>query len=115
MLDVDERRKPAALLRLRDDGERERRFTRRFRPENFHDASARKTADAQRAIDQDVAGGDDVDIDDLIVAQPHDRAVAVILGDLLDRQIEVLVSRDDEFVFLGFFFGFSGHISCVFR
>ena len=98
MLDIDERGEAAALLRLRDDGERERRFAGRFRSENFHDAAARKTADAERAIDQDVAGRDDIDVDDLVVAEAHDRAVAVILGDLLDGEIEILIARGCDFV-----------------
>ena len=44
-----------------------------------------------------------------VVAESHDRAVAVILRDLLDREIEVLVAGGDDFVFGGFFFGFRGH------
>ena len=47
--------KPAALLRLRDHGERERGFAGRFRAENFDHAARGKSADAKRAIDQDVA------------------------------------------------------------
>ena len=43
------------------------------------------------------------------VAEPHDRAVAVIFGDLLDREVEVLVAGGDEFVFGGFFFSFGSH------
>ena len=109
VLDVDERREAAALLRLRDDREGERRFAGGFRAVNFHDAAARKAADAERAIDQNVAGGDDVDVDDLLVAEAHDRAVAVVLGDLLDGEIEVLVAGGDEFVFGRFFFSFGGH------
>ena len=115
VLDVDERRETAALLRLGDDGERQRRFARRFRSENFDDAAARKSADAERAIDQDVAGGNDIDVDDLVVAEPHDRAVAVILGDLLDREIEVFVARGCDFVFSRFFFSFRGHRSVPLR
>ena len=64
VLDVDERREAAALLGLGDDGERQRRLAGRFRAVNFHDAAAREAADAERAIDQNVAGGNDVDVDD---------------------------------------------------
>ena len=109
VLDVDEGGESAALLRLGDDGQRERRLAGRFRSVNFHDASARKSAHAKRAIDQDVAGGNDFDVDDLLVAEPHDRAVAVIFGDLLDGEIEVFVAGSDKFVFGGFFFSFGGH------
>ena len=62
MLDVDEGRQSAALLRLRDDGQRQRGLARAFRAEDLHDAAARKTADAQGAVDEDVARGDDLDI-----------------------------------------------------
>jgi len=49
-----------------------------------------------------------VDIRDFRIAQPHDGAVPVILGDLLDGQLQVLVAGDDDFAFFGFF-GFGGH------
>jgi len=40
----------------------------------------------------------------------HDGAFAVILGDLLDRQVEILVPRGAKFTgFGGCFFGFGGH------
>ena len=50
----------------------------------------------------------------LRVAQAHDRAVAVILGDLLDGEVEILVARDGFGQFGGAFFGggsggFGGH------
>ena len=109
VLHIDEGGEAAALLRLRDDRQGERRFTGRFRPVNFHDASARKSADAERAVDQDVAGGDDFDVDDLFVAESHDRAFAVIFGDLLDGEFEVFVASGDKFIFGGFFFSFGGH------
>ena len=86
-------------------------FARGFRPVDFDDPAAREAADAQRAVDEDVAGRDDVDIDDVIVAEPHDRALAVVLRDLLDGEIEVLVAGGDDFALflLGWFFGFRGH------
>ena len=109
MLDIDERGEAAALLRLGDDGERQRGFAGRFRAVNFDHAAARKSADAERAIDQDVAGRDDVDIDDLLVAEPHDGAIAVIFRDLLQGEIEILVAGGGHFVFACFFFSFGGH------
>ena len=42
VLDIDERRQAAALLRLGDDGERERGFAGGFRAVNFDDAAARE-------------------------------------------------------------------------
>src|SRR6059058_2394719 len=109
MLDIDKRRQPATLLRLRDNGESQRRFAGRLRTVNFHDTSARKTANAERAIDQNISRRNDLDVDDLLVAETHDRAITVVFCDLLNGQVEVLVTRSDELVFAGFFFGFSGH------
>ena len=84
-------------------------FAGGFRAEDLDDAAAGKTADAERAIDQDVARGDDLDVDDLVVAETHDRAVAVVLGDLLDGEIEILVAGGCDLVDSRFFFGFCGH------
>src|SRR5262245_22662190 len=109
MLDVDERREPAALLRLRDHGQRECRLTGRFRPINLDHASAWKTADAERAVDQNVAGRNDGDIDNFLATEAHDRAFAVILGDLLNGEIEIFVSGSGYFIDTGFFFSFRGH------
>ena len=61
-------------------------------PVDFDDASTRKSAHAEGAIDQDIASRDDFDVDDFLVAEAHDRAVAVILGDLLQSEIEILVA-----------------------
>ncbi len=110
VLDIDESRETAALLRLSNDGEREGGLPGGFWPENFHHASPRKTAHAEGAIDQDVASGNDVDVDNGSIAEAHDRAVAVVFRDLLNRQVEVLVAGSDDFVFAGcFFFGFRSH------
>lgn len=109
MLDIDEGGESAAFLRLGDDRERERRFSRRFGAKNFYDTPARKTADAQRAVDQDVAGRDDINIDDFFFAEAHDRTIAEVFGDLLNRKVEILIARRSDFVFGSFFFGFCGH------
>src|SRR6266404_2635229 len=109
MFDIDKGGQPAALLRLRDHRERERGFSRSFRPENFNYSPSRKSAHSKRAINENVARGDDINIDNLIVTKPHDSAFAVILGDLLNRQIEIFVSCGDYFVFAGLLFSFGGH------
>ena len=110
MFDVDERGKPAAFLRLCDNGQRERGFAGRFRTENFNHSSPRKSADAERAINENVAGRDDIDIDNLFVTQAHNRAVAVILGNLLNRQVKIFISRGGQFICAGFLFSFGRHI-----
>ena len=109
VLDVDEGSQAAALLRLSDDREGESRFAGGFRAEDLHNPPPRHTADAEGAVDQNVPGGDDVDIDNFFVAQAHDGAFAVVFGDLLDREIEILVTGGDNFVFGGFFFSLGGH------
>ena len=109
MLDVDERRQAAALLGLGDDRKGERRFARRFRPINFDDAASRKSTDSERAIDQDVAGRNDIDVDNCRVTEPHNSAVAIVLRDLLQRELEVLVACCYYFVFGSFLFSFCRH------
>ncbi len=96
VLHVDERRQTAALLRLRDERQGEGRLARAFRPENLHDAPARHAADAERAVDEDVARGDDLHVHHLAVAQAHDRPVAVVLGDLLEGEVEFLVALGSD-------------------
>src|ERR1043166_10154748 len=105
MLDVNERRQPAAFFLLRNHWERQCRFTGRFGPENFHDSPSWKSAHAKSAIDQNISGGDDLNIDNLLIAKAHDGAFTVIFGYLLDRQIEVLIPRRGEFVSACLFFG----------
>ncbi len=110
MFDIDERGKTAVLLGLGYDRECKRGFPGRLRTKHFDNPASWKSANAKSAIDQNVAGGDDVDIDNLFVAKTHDRAVAVIFRDLLNRQIEILISRDGEFVCAGLLFSFRRHI-----
>src|SRR5215813_11990833 len=110
MLDIDKRRETAASLRLRDDRKRKRCFAGRFRAEDFHYSPSRKSTDSECAVDQNVAGRNDIDNNDLFPAQTHDRTFAVIFRDLLDRQVEVLISRGSKFVSGCFFFGLCRHI-----
>src|SRR5436190_2723973 len=79
-------------------------------PKHFDDSAPWKSANSKRAIDQNIASRNDVDVNDLFVAKSHDRAVAVIFRDLLNRQIEILISRDGEFVCAGLLFSFRRHI-----
>ena len=67
-LDVDECCKASGLLRLRDDGQRKRRLAGRFRAKNFDDSPPGKSTNSERAIDQDVSRGNDIDIYDLVSA-----------------------------------------------
>ena len=58
VLDVDEGREAAAFLRLGDDGEGERGLAGGLRAEDFDDAAAGEAADAEGAVDEEVAGRD---------------------------------------------------------
>src|SRR5207245_2393444 len=69
-----------------------------------------KSSHSKCAIDQYVARRNDIDIGNFFVAETHDCALAIIFGDLLNREIEILVSRGGHFVFAGFFFSFCSHI-----
>src|SRR5262249_49481508 len=111
VLDIDECCEAGALLRLSDDRKCKRRFARRFRAEDFDYSSARKSTDSESAIDQNVSSWNDIDINNPFAAQTHDRPFAVIFRDLLDRQIEVLMSRGSQFFSGCPFFGLCRHIS----
>ena len=103
VLGVDERRHAAELLRFGDDLQRQRRLARRLRSEDLDDAAARHAADAERVVDADGAGRNGVDrLDGALLAEPHDRALAELLFDLADGQLDGLdafaVLRSSSFV-----------------
>jgi hypothetical protein len=110
VLDVDKRRQSTALLRLRNHGQGKRRLSGGLRAENFYHSPPWKSADAESAIDQNVARRYDVDIDDFLVAKAHDCAFTIIFGYLLNRQIKILISRRSQFVSGCFFFRLCRHI-----
>ena len=86
VLGVDVRRRAARLLDLRDDLKAERGLARRFGPVDFDDAAARQPADAERDVEAERAGGDDLQVVlDLRLAHFHDRALAELLFDLCER------------------------------
>ena len=93
VLGVDEAANAAALLRLGDDMQRERGLAGGFRPVDLDDAAARQSANAERDVEPERAGGDGLDLDRLLVlAEPHDGALAAIPLDLRDRSLERLLS-----------------------
>src|SRR5439155_1102467 len=98
MLDIDKCRNAAVLLCLRNYGKSKSCLSGGFRAKHFDNPTPWKSANAKRAIDQNVACGNNVDVDDLFVAKSHDRAIAVIFRNLLNRKIEILISRSGEFV-----------------
>ena len=79
------------LLHLGDDLQRQRGLARRFGAVDFDHPAARQATDAQRDVQAQRAGGDDLDVFDLLaVAQAHDRALAELLFDLRQRGLQGL-------------------------
>ena len=91
VLRVDEGADAAALLRLGDGVQRERRLAGRFRAVNLHDAAARKSADAERDVEAERAGRNGGDLHHLaVLPKPHDGALAEGPLDLGERGVERL-------------------------
>ena len=86
VLGVDVRGRAARLLDLGDDLKAERRLARGFGPVDLDDAAARQAADAERDVEAERAGRDDLEVVlDLGLAHFHDRALAELLFDLRER------------------------------
>lgn len=114
VLDINESGEPSAFLGLGHDGEGERGFSGGFRPVNFHDASPGEASNTQGAVNEEIAGGDDFHFGMGIVTEAHNGTLAIIFGDLLDGQIEILgalgINFRGGFVFgCRSFVGFGGH------
>jgi hypothetical protein len=91
VLGVDEGAGAALLLHLGDDLQRQRGLARGFRAVDFDHAAARQAAHAQRDVQAQRAGGDDLDVlDRLAFAQAHDGALAELLFDLGQRGLQGL-------------------------
>jgi hypothetical protein len=91
VLRVDEGGGAARLLCVGDDLERERGLARGFRTVDLDHAAARKAADAERHVQAQRAGGDDLDgLVHVRIAHLHDRALAELLLDLRKRGCERL-------------------------
>ena len=62
-------------------------------PKTSIDASARDAADAERDVERERAGGDGGDAGAHgVLAEPHDGALAVLLLDLLERDLQHLLA-----------------------
>ena len=62
------------------------------RPVDLDDAPARQAADAERDVEPEGARRDRLHVDRAVVGpQPHDRALAEVLLDVLERLVERLV------------------------
>ena len=83
---------PPLRLRLGDDVQAHRGLARALGPEDLDDAAARDAADAERDVERERAGRDDRDAGPhRVLAQLHDGALAELLLDLLQRDVEHLV------------------------
>src|SRR5690606_11044702 len=90
MLRVDECGHAALTLQLRNCVERERRLTARLGAEDLDDAAARVAADAERHVETERAGRDDLDVaaNLLAVLEAHDRSIAKFLLNVGNRELE---------------------------
>ena len=92
VLGVDERRDAAGALRVGDRVQGQRRLTRRLRSVDLDDAAARETADAERDIEGDRAGGHDLDGSALVAAEAHHRALPELPVDLGEGRFQGLLA-----------------------
>jgi len=91
VLGIDEGADAGLLLHFGDDLQGERGLAGRLRAVDLDHAAARQAADTQRDIEPQRAGGDDLDVFDLLaIAQAHDRALAELLFDLRQRRLQGL-------------------------
>ena len=92
MLGVDERGDPAIALSLRDDVEADGGLPRALRPEHLDDPSARHAAHAERDVEGHGPRGDDHEpLPGRMLAELHDRPLAVLLLDLREGDVEHLL------------------------
>ena len=88
VLGVDECRDAAGALRVGDGVQRERRLARGLGAVDLDDAATREPADAERDVEGDRAGRDDLDGGAIFAAEAHDRALAELAVDLRERGFE---------------------------
>jgi hypothetical protein len=91
VLRVDERRDTAQLLRLSDGMQRHRSFPAALGSIYFHDPAAGEPTQAERYVQGDRAGRDDLDRNPGLLAQAHHRALAELPLDLLERDLQSLL------------------------
>ena len=91
VLGIDERAHAARALGLGDRVQRQRGLARRLRAVDLDDAAARQPAAAERDIERDRAGGDDLDRLHLASVEAHDRARAELLVNRADGLRDGLV------------------------
>ena len=113
MLDVDEGSDSAALLGLRHDGQGEGGLARGLGAVDLDDTTLRESADPKGAVDEQVAGRDRSNVNGSGLPETHDGAIAVVLGDRLDGEVEVLGAGCGCLLGGCVFFGHGRGIVCV--
>src|SRR5262249_24685337 len=90
VLRVDERADAAALLGFGDEVEREGGLARRLRAVDLDHPAARDPANSEREVEAERARGQRLDVllGERVLAELHDRALAELLLDLADGQID---------------------------
>ncbi len=92
VLRIDEGRNAAQRLRIGHRVQGHGRLARRLRTVDLDNAAPRQPADPQRNVECDRTGRDDLDGLSGLLAQPHDRALAIVLVDLGQSQVERLLT-----------------------
>ena len=89
MLGIDERGDTTSALCIRDDVETQRRLTARLGAVDLGDSTTRNSANSDRRIEVDRAGGNRINADARrLGAHLHDRSLAAALLDLRDGQVQ---------------------------
>ena len=90
---VDEGRHAAGLLRFGNGVQRQRGLAAALRSEDLDDAAAGKTADAERHVQRQDARGDHFHVCRVALAEAHDRTVAELAADVVERLLENVLAR----------------------
>jgi len=93
VLDVDEGGEAAALLGLGDHAETEGGLAGGFRAVDLDDAALGEAADPEGEVDGKRAGAERLDLHLGIATEAHDRALAELLRDGGERELDILVAR----------------------
>jgi hypothetical protein len=91
VLGVDEGAHAPAPLRLGDHVQGQGGLARRLRAVDLDDATAREAADPERDVEPERAGGDHADVAErhlAVLGEPHDRALAKLLLDGREREVD---------------------------
>ena len=92
MLGVDERHDAPGALGVGHRVQGDRRLAGRLRPVDLHDPAARQAAQAERDVEGDRARRDDLERCAGLVTQAHHRALAELLLDLGERDVQRLLA-----------------------